>query len=61
MTHQNNISLFKSVPENCGVKADYKRVNQVIVNLLSNAIKYNRPNGQVRLEVVASKKATICA
>ncbi|WP_440814359.1 ATP-binding protein [Pseudomonas syringae] len=37
-----------------GVVADRQRLIQVLLNLLSNAIKYNRPNGQVRIEVEQS-------
>ena len=33
------------------VRADQLRLRQILVNLLSNAIKYNRPQGQVRVEV----------
>lgn len=55
MAKGNDISLLKSTPEICVVLADNKRLKQVIINLLSNAVKYNRPNGQVRLEVYTSK------
>ena len=34
-----------------GVVADRTRLRQVLINLLSNAIKYNRPGGDVLLEV----------
>ena len=33
------------------VKADRKRLRQVLANLLSNAVKYNRRGGSVRIEV----------
>ncbi len=33
------------------VRADQVRLRQILVNLLTNAIKYNRPQGEVRLEV----------
>ena len=36
------------------VKADRTRVKQVLINLLSNAIKYNRPDGAVVVDCVAS-------
>ncbi|WP_407310035.1 ATP-binding protein [Pseudomonas sp. nanlin1] len=35
----------------CGVRADRQRLIQVLLNLLSNAIKYNKPGGEVRIEV----------
>ena len=39
------------VAETAFVCADALRLRQVLVNLLSNAIKYNRPQGQVNLDV----------
>ncbi len=40
-----------AAPQGWAVRADPKRVVQVVVNLLSNAIKYNRRGGQVRLRL----------
>jgi PAS domain S-box-containing protein len=37
------------------VRGDQVRLRQILVNLLSNAIKYNRPQGQVRVEVQVLK------
>lgn len=34
-----------------GVLADRQRLIQVLLNLLSNAVKYNRPGGEVRLDI----------
>lgn len=34
-----------------GIVADRQRLVQVLLNLLSNAIKYNRPQGQVHIDV----------
>ncbi|MCE0461050.1 MULTISPECIES: ATP-binding protein [Pseudomonas] len=39
------------LPDGSGVLADRQRLVQVLLNLLSNAIKYNRPGGEVRIEV----------
>ena len=41
------------------VKADRTRVKQVLINLLSNAIKYNRINGSVAVDYVASTQGRI--
>ncbi len=43
------------------VKADPLRLRQILVNLLSNAIKYNRPEGQVRVEVQVLKPHVMIA
>jgi signal transduction histidine kinase/CheY-like chemotaxis protein len=44
------------------VKADRTRVKQVLINLLSNAIKYNKVNGTVVVDCVAStpERIRIC-
>ena len=45
---------LKAVPAlaaDLGIVADRQRLTQVLLNLLSNAIKYNRPQGQVSIEV----------
>jgi len=47
------------LPDQVHVRADQVRLRQVLVNLLSNAIKYNRPQGQVRLEVQVLKPHVI--
>ncbi|WP_120997305.1 hybrid sensor histidine kinase/response regulator [Stutzerimonas urumqiensis] len=36
-------------PAKLRVRADARRLRQVLLNLLSNAIKYNRPHGRVKL------------
>ena len=33
------------------IKADYKRLKQIIINLISNAIKYNKLGGEVTIEI----------
>jgi PAS domain S-box-containing protein len=35
-------------------RADRQRLRQILLNLLSNAVKYNRPNGNVWIEVLAT-------
>ncbi len=45
--------VFPALPEAYFIKADRTRVKQILINLLSNAIKYNRPGGNVRVEIVA--------
>ena len=45
------ITLHPLPPGGAWVRADRLRLRQVLLNLLSNAIKYNRPQGQVTLQV----------
>jgi PAS domain S-box-containing protein len=42
------------------VDADRTRLKQILINLLSNAIKYNRPNGTVVVDCIASSPERIC-
>ncbi len=50
------IHFIEAVPvdPHLAVRADRKRVKQIISNLLSNAIKYNRPGGWVRVQAQPS-------
>jgi CheY-like chemotaxis protein/two-component sensor histidine kinase len=41
------------------VQADPRALEQVLMNLLSNAIKYNRPHGEVHLELRADDKQVV--
>lgn len=43
------IRMQQEVAPELTVRADRKRLKQVVINLLSNAIKYNRPDGEVRI------------
>ena len=41
------INIFNEVENEYIVKADHKRLKQVMINLISNAIKYNHLNGKI--------------
>jgi signal transduction histidine kinase len=51
MARQGQIILINAVPENLpNVKADQKRLSQVLMNLLQNALRYTPEGGLVKLE-----------
>ena len=53
---QQGVQLLQTpIEADLHVRADPLRLRQILVNLLSNAIKYNRPEGQVRVEVQVLK------
>ena len=45
------LQALPTLAADIGIVADRQRLTQVLLNLLSNAIKYNRPQGQVSIEV----------
>ncbi|WP_343639685.1 ATP-binding protein [Roseateles sp.] len=45
---------FATPPSSLAVVADRTRLKQVLLNLLSNAVKYNRPEGELTLDVKSS-------
>ena len=53
---QAGIAVIDEVPPGDAlvVRADRRRLKQIVSNLLSNAIKYNRPGGWVRLRAQAA-------
>ena len=50
-TNQLELSERAVLRDGIGAVADPRRLLQVLLNLLSNACKYNRPGGQVRIDV----------
>ncbi len=56
-----NIKIINNVENVFLVKADEKRLKQVLINLVSNAIKYNHENGEVTIEIkdIGNKKVRV--
>ncbi len=60
---QKNVFLSFYVDSSIGlIQADPSRLRQILLNLLSNAIKFNRPEGEVKLQIEksADQKWLIC-
>jgi signal transduction histidine kinase len=57
MANKFNINLTRprKADLSCNVTADDTRLKQVLLNLISNAIKYNKPNGEVTIEIKKSE------
>jgi len=53
-------SVERPAAEAPPVKADRRRLLQVLINLCSNAIKYNRPGGSVTVEIYYDEPGWIC-
>jgi len=54
--HEAGVTVIDEVPPDISltVRADRRRLKQIVSNLLSNAIKYNRAGGWVRLRATAT-------
>ncbi|HEV7913657.1 MAG TPA: ATP-binding protein, partial [Albitalea sp.] len=50
---QRGVRFDNHVPAGVAVRADARRLRQVLVNIASNAVKFNRPAGIVRWSVVS--------
>ena len=49
------VKLIRGRVEDVAVLGDRVHLEQALVNLLDNAVKFNRPEGEVRVEVTRTK------
>ena len=51
-----SVNLDMEIPRGLGIRADRRRLEQVLVNLLENAIKFNKPGGKVTVRASTSEQ-----
>lgn len=56
LAQKKNITLYKDMPVDFEVFADYQKIQQILYNLISNAIKYSPENDKVDISVSANNK-----
>jgi two-component system phosphate regulon sensor histidine kinase PhoR len=54
------VKLIRGRVEDVAVLGERVHLEQALVNLLDNAVKFNRPDGEVRVEVTATKDEQVC-
>ena len=59
VAHEYEIDIINNVENKYLVKADEKRLKQILINLISNAVKYNQHKGQVTINAELPSKNRI--
>ncbi len=58
LAEQQGVSLHLAIQPELKLRANRKRIAQLLVNLVSNAVKYNRPGGEVRVSASQERERT---
>ncbi len=48
---ERQVSLINSIPKKTIVRADYTRLEQMLINLVDNAVKFNRKDGSITISI----------
>lgn len=56
LLEQKNLVLYKNIPENCIIEADYDKLQRVFDNLIKNAINYTEINNTISVDVLKTKE-----
>ncbi len=56
---EHGVTLRAAVPAGCAVRADRRRLRQVLINVINNGVRYNRADGWVEIGAGDSATSTV--